>query len=158
RFQRANMVALRVSKMRPMRAVLHRCRRRISYRSLPRLPEDLVLEPRPTCSRCRRPRTHCWCAELQPVSTRTRVVFLQHVRESRVRIGTARMAHLALAGSELHVGTSFPHRPGPRTAVLFPGERALPPAALAEGEPWTLVVVDGTWPQARKLVERDPVL
>jgi len=75
-----------------------------------------------------------------------------------VRIGTARMAHLALPNSEFHVGMEFSVRPAPRTAVLFPGEDALPPETLREGEPWTLVVVDGTWPQARKIVQRDPVL
>jgi len=92
------------------------------------------------------------------VATRTRLVFLQHLRESRVRIGTARMAHLALPNSEFHVGLSYPAAAGPRTAVLFPGEDALPPAVLGEGEPWTLIVVDGTWSQARKLVRKDPVL
>ncbi|AKU93118.1 tRNA-uridine aminocarboxypropyltransferase [Vulgatibacter incomptus] len=114
--------------------------------------------PRPTCLRCRRPESFCWCRKIEPVATRTRLVFLQHQRESRVRIGTARIAHLALLNSEFHVGTSFPMEPAPRTAVLFPGEDALPPETLREGEPWTLIVVDGTWSQARKLVQRDPVL
>ncbi len=116
------------------------------------------MEPRPTCLRCRRPEAFCWCRLIEPVDTRTRLVFLQHLRESRVRIGTARMAHLALPNSEFHVGLSFPFTPGPRTAVLFPGDDALPPSHLAEGDPWTLIVVDGTWSQARKLVERDPIL
>ena len=44
--------------------------------------------------------------ELAPIASATRVVFLQHPRESRVAIGTCRMAHLALAGSELHRGVS----------------------------------------------------
>lgn len=68
------------------------------------------------------------------------------------------MAHLSLPNSEFHVGVSFPFEPGPRTAVLFPGEGALPPEVLAEGDPWTLVVVDGTWSQARKIVRQDPAL
>ncbi|HWV39856.1 MAG TPA: tRNA-uridine aminocarboxypropyltransferase [Vulgatibacter sp.] len=118
----------------------------------------MSFDPRPTCLRCRRPISFCWCRLIEPVDTRTRLVFLQHHRESRVRIGTARMAHLALPNSEFHVGVRFSLRPGPRTAVLFPGDDALPPETLREGEPWTLVVVDGTWPQARKIVERDPVL
>jgi len=114
--------------------------------------------PRPSCLRCRRPIAFCWCRLIEPVETRTRVVFLQHHRESRTRIGTARIAHLALPNSEFHVGMTFSLTPAPRTAVLFPGEDAAPPELLREGEPWTLVVVDGTWPQARKIVQRDPVL
>lgn len=117
-----------------------------------------AVNPRPTCLRCRRPTAFCWCRLIEPVDTRTRLVFLQHQRESRVRIGTARIAHLALPNSEFHVGTTFSLEPGPRTAVLFPGDDALPPDILREGDPWTLVVVDGTWPQARKIVQRDPVL
>jgi hypothetical protein len=35
------------------------------------------------------------------------VVFLQHPRESRVAIGTARIAQLGLTRSELHEGISF---------------------------------------------------
>ncbi|HEY0839584.1 MAG TPA: tRNA-uridine aminocarboxypropyltransferase, partial [Vulgatibacter sp.] len=118
----------------------------------------MSLSPRPSCQRCRRPLAFCWCRSIEPVPTRTRLVFLQHLRESRVPIGTARMAHLALSNSEFHVGTSFSLTPGPRTAVLFPGEDALPPEVLREGDPWTLVVIDGTWSQARKIVQRDPVL
>src|SRR5262249_45058131 len=102
-------------------------------------PVPLRPTPRSTCARCRRPAAFCWCRLIEPATTRTRIVFLQHPRESRTRIGTARMAHLALTSSELHVGTSLPGPPGPRTAVLFPGPGAAPPAILAEGEPWTLV-------------------
>ena len=67
------------------------------------------------------------------LETRTRVVLLQHPREERVPIGTARLAHLCLPNSELHVGIDF------------------------DG-PITLVVVDGTWWQARKLLKRNAVL
>src|ERR1051326_45398 len=63
--------------------------------------------PRRLCVRCLRPSSTCWCADLVPVATTTRVVFLQHPRESRVAIGTARMAYLALARSELHRGVGF---------------------------------------------------
>jgi len=119
---------------------------------------------RPTCLRCRRPVSACWCTELIPVESKTRVVFLQHTRESRVAIGTARIAHVGLAGSELHEGIDFSGngrvqelvgRPG--TALLFPGPGAMSPDAL-RCPPETLLVIDGTWPQARKLLAVNPVL
>jgi DTW domain-containing protein YfiP len=92
------------------------------------------------------------------------VVFLQHPRESRVAIGTARMAHLGLSNSELHEGIEFAsnarineliERPG--TAVLFPGEGSVAPDELDQ-PPETLLVIDGTWPQARKLFALNPAL
>lgn len=119
---------------------------------------------RPSCVRCRRPTSACWCAELTPVETATRVVFLQHPRESRVAIGTARIAHLGLSRSELHEGIEFAGHPRieellarPGTALLFPGPGAVAPDAL-ERPPETLIIIDGTWPQARKMVALNPAL
>lgn len=113
---------------------------------------------RTVCQRCRRPEGHCWCALIPTLETRTRVIFLQHPRERRVAIGTARMAHLSLPGSELHEGTSFALLEAlaadPSVAVLFPGATTAP----LERPPRTLVVVDGTWPQARQLIRKNPLL
>ena len=123
-----------------------------------------ALTARPSCVRCRRPATACWCAELTPVETATRVVFLQHPRESRVAIGTARIAHLGLSRSELHEGIEFAGHPRieellarPGTALLFPGLGAVAPDAL-ERPPETLIIIDGTWPQARKMMALNPAL
>lgn len=120
--------------------------------------------PRTHCHRCHRPTTACWCVGLTPIETATRVVFLQHPREAKVAIGTARIAHLGLARSELHEGIEFADHPrvaelvtSPGTALLFPGEGALAPDAL-ERPPETLLVIDGTWPQARKMMALNPAL
>ena len=92
------------------------------------------------------------------------MVFLQHRRESRVAIGTARIAHLGLAGSELYEGIDFAGHARiqeliaqPGTALLFPGEGAQSPEAL-EHPPETLLVIDGTWPQARRMIALNPAL
>lgn len=121
-----------------------------------------MLAYRPTCHRCLRPASHCYCAHLTPIPSRTRVVFLQHPREYRMPIGTARMSNLGLANSELHVAADLDGHPrvraladaGPRTVLLFPGPDAVEPWALPDGPPTTLVVLDGTWIQARKMLER----
>lgn len=127
----------------------------------------VIAEPdyRPVCRRCRRPERVCWCDRLQPVVSRTRACFLQHPRESREAIGTARMAHLSLPNSELHVGVEFGSHERVRelassgeTALLFPGEGAIDPASLVDKPPQTLIVVDGTWAQARKVIKRNPFL
>ncbi|MBI3182500.1 MAG: DTW domain-containing protein [Myxococcales bacterium] len=116
------------------------------------------------CRRCLRPAVACHCPHLVAVESRTRVVFLQHPRERRVPVSTCRMAHLSLPNSELRVGLQFdgdPHvealagRPG--TAVLFPGDGATDISRL-EPPPETLIVIDGTWVQARKVLERNAVL
>ncbi len=100
--------------------------------------------------------------------TRTRVVLLQHPRESHVPIGTARLAHLCLPDSELHVGVDFDDDHQVRAALagaddrpaylLFPGPEAMDLAEARPAGPITLVVVDGTWWQARKLLKRNAAL
>lgn len=131
------------------------------------LPPPGPLEPlatRDLCLRCRRPRAVCWCAALVPVDSRTRVVFLQHPREARVAVSTCRMAHLSLPNSQMHVLWSADDSPtlaaqlaGPDTYILFPAADAVDISALPR-PPQTLVVVDGTWTNAKKLVQRSPLL
>jgi DTW domain-containing protein YfiP/acyl-coenzyme A thioesterase PaaI-like protein len=81
---------------------------------------------------------------------------------ARMKMGTARLAHLGLAGPELHVGVRFDDHPrvtalaaDPGTALLYPGPDAVPVDEVRE-PPRTLVVVDGTWFTARKIVDRNP--
>jgi DTW domain-containing protein YfiP len=109
----------------------------------------------------------CYCPLLPRLETRTRVVILQHRRERDMPIGTARMASLCLPQAELHVGVDWtnsaplaralgdPQRP---PVLLYPGPNARdilsePPAGAV-----TLVVVDGTWAQARTVVRDNPIL
>jgi DTW domain-containing protein YfiP len=122
---------------------------------------------RVVCARCRRPESVCYCRHLTSIETTTRVVLLQHPRERDVPIGTARMAALCLPNAELHVGVrwagsaalgralSDPERPA---VLLYPGEGAVDVASHPPPGPVTLVVVDGTWWQARKVVRENPEL
>jgi len=84
-----------------------------------------------------------------------------------VPIGTAHMASLCLPQAQLHVGTSVAECPSlaralgdpSRPAVLlYPGEGAIDVAKHPPSGPVTLVVVDGTWSQAKKIVKYDPEL
>jgi DTW domain-containing protein YfiP len=126
-----------------------------------------IREPRAVCERCRRPHTACYCAHLPELASRTKVVVLQHPRERDMAIGTARLAHLCLPNSELHVGAHWESSselravladPSRRAILLYPTHGAVDVAELSAGKPLTLVVVDGTWPNAKKMVERNPVL
>jgi DTW domain-containing protein YfiP len=127
----------------------------------------LAFTPRAVCARCRRPERVCYCAALPRLETRTRVVILQHPRERDMPIGTARMASLCLPGAELHVGARWDGHPALARALADP---ARPPILLYPGPgardllrapppgPVTLVVVDGTWSQAKGVVRDNPVL
>ncbi len=81
--------------------------------------------------------------------------------------GTARMASLCLPGASLHVGVDWArHAPVMRALadparpaiLLYPGPGARDILREPPTGPVTLVVVDGTWPQARRVVRDNPAL
>ncbi|MGE8066345.1 tRNA-uridine aminocarboxypropyltransferase [Pseudomonas sp. NPDC089569] len=117
------------------------------------------------CPRCLRPQSHCLCPLIPSLDSRTRVLLLQHPSEVNHALNTARLAALGLNNAELIVGEVFENlpalldRPGYQARLLFPGEQAQPLQACgASDEPILLVVPDGTWRKARKLLHMNPLL
>ncbi|CAI8906296.1 tRNA-uridine aminocarboxypropyltransferase [Pseudomonas sp. GW456-12-1-14-TSB6] len=120
---------------------------------------------RPQCPRCLRPQTHCLCPLIPSLDSRTRVLLLQHPSEVNHALNTARLAALGLNNAELIVGEVFEdlpallNRPGYRARLLFPADDAQPMQAYAAcDEPLLLVVPDGTWRKARKMLHLNPLL
>jgi DTW domain-containing protein YfiP len=118
---------------------------------------------RSRCLRCLRPSAFCCCRGLDPIPSRTRVVILQHPREARLAICSAWLAHVALADSEIHRGVRFDANhavqasiASPRAALLFPGPGSTPVEEASASPPDVLVVIDGTWPQAEKMLRENP--
>lgn len=94
------------------------------------------------------------------LASRTRVLVLQHPSESGHALNTGRLAALGLANAALEVGERFDpalwQQAGYQPCVLFPGDGAEP---LAAGGPARLLIVpDGTWRKARKLLYLNPAL
>ncbi|QJP10846.1 tRNA-uridine aminocarboxypropyltransferase [Pseudomonas multiresinivorans] len=118
---------------------------------------------RARCPRCERPLNHCLCALIPRVDNRTRVLLLQHPSEVGHALNTARLAALGLANAELMVGDDFSGLDLSTwdAWLLFPGESALVLSDLAArpvDKPRLLVVPDGTWRKARKLLHLNPNL
>jgi DTW domain-containing protein len=119
---------------------------------------------RARCERCARPQSHCLCPLIPRLSSRTRVLILQHPDEVGHALNTARLAALGLVNAELRVGETFADLrldPAYRACLLFPGEAAQSlPLAPEPGDdrPLLLVVPDGTWRKARKLLHLNPQL
>ena len=118
---------------------------------------------RERCYACFRPRAECLCDTLPRIENRTPILVLQHRRESFHAFNTARMVRYSLANSRFVVGhvreiaEQLVLDAG--AALLFPGETAEVLAELpADRRPQQLVVVDGTWHQAKTLVRDIPAL
>ena len=131
---------------------------------------DCLDTARADCADCLRPVTVCWCPHLPSprIEVATKVIVLQHPGELKRNIRTCRMLELGLAPQcvTVSVGRKFPgteqalsvalSQPG--TRLLYPGPEAQPLDSLQAGEVTTLVLLDGTWEQARKLYSRNPAV
>ena len=116
------------------------------------------------CPRCVYRRQFCLCpdlAALGPVTTRTRVVILRHYGERTRSSNSGRLAHLAMPDSVLHdVSGPDCDREGPDLGdgawLVFPDGPPLTSAPAVP--PRTLIFLDATWRQARRMRQRLPYL
>jgi DTW domain-containing protein len=136
------------------------------------------------CPRCHKPLPLCICDSVVPLQSRLSLLILQHPQEQDRALGTARLAALHFANAVVKVGLSWPSlakalgRPvadPSRWAVLYlgsakaaeldPGREVLAlnrKGEVAENQRAILeriegvVLLDGTWSQAKALWWRNP--
>ena len=148
------------------------------------LPADPIANEGPAeCPRCRKPTALCVCDGIVPVDNNISVLILQHPQEQDRTLGTARLATLNLENAVMKIGLSWPslskilgRTVDPhRWAILYLGSAKA--AALApdreivfvnrKGELERdqnelardiegIVLLDGTWSQAKALWWRNP--
>ncbi len=96
----------------------------------------------------------CLCGELVALATRTRVVIVRHHLEQHRSSNTGRLAHLGLANSAIvdHGGGTLTELGDLTGAHLVFPEGAV--SAAPQPPPATLVVLDATWSQARRMYRK----
>ncbi|XP_064474723.1 tRNA-uridine aminocarboxypropyltransferase 2-like isoform X1 [Ornithodoros turicata] len=147
------------------------------FNELSNITADLPCK-RELCAKCRRPVAVCWCAYLpsSPLQVACKVIILQHPGEVKRNLRTAPMLEAALAADKCVTfrGRRFSwERQGAfqdtvsgslrDTLVLYPGPDAqdietLPTVVERSGCGYNLIVLDGTWSQARSLFFNSPQL
>jgi tRNA-uridine aminocarboxypropyltransferase len=141
-------------------------------------------EPIPDCPRCQKPQPLCICDSVTPIESRIKLLILQHPQEQDRALGTARLAAQHFKDAVVRVGLSWPGlakalgRPvadPARWAILYLGSAKaaeLDPESevialtrkgeAAEGQRAILksiegvILLDGTWSQAKALWWRNP--
>jgi DTW domain-containing protein len=145
---------------------------------------DIGDEASAECPRCLKPRALCVCDGVTPVENRLSLLILQHPQEQDRALGTARLAAQHFPRAVVKIGLSWPSlskalgRPvenPARWAILYLGS-ASAEALRAEREVIALtrkggmadnqrtildriegvIVLDGTWTQAKALWWRNP--
>jgi DTW domain-containing protein YfiP len=111
------------------------------------------------CTRCFLKLPRCICAQIPRVPARTRLLLVRHAMERWKTSNSGRLATMALEGARLvdvgvqDVADDVPAF-GPDAWLLWPDGEVLatPP------EVKTLIVLDGTWPQTRRMMQRMAML
>jgi len=117
------------------------------------------------CPHCRILQAHCICAHIPTVATQTRIIIIRHGREVPKPSGTARIALLALPNAEIVEYGQFGEAANDTAvtqlgdldsaSLLFPGQdKSVWPTSPIK----KLIVLDGTWRQARRMRRRMPAL
>ena len=136
-----------------------------SSNSLPARTRSLPEEQfRDRCDDCFRPVAQCYCAAITTVDTRTEFLILQHRRERVHPFNSARIAARALTNCKLVCDRNeqlaemqLPIKPSAGLLYPSPGARLLDQVPTEE-LPEQLVVIDGTWHQAKTLYRDVEVL
>jgi DTW domain-containing protein YfiP len=121
------------------------------------------------CPACRFQGWLCVCAHTPRVVARTPLVCIVHVRDLGRTSNTVRLLSLAVRDTTVlcHGASPTPTDPAPHVpagatpVVLFPGHGARPlsPELVASlPSPPALIVPDGNWRQASRMVKRIPLL
>ncbi len=141
-------------------------------------------EPIAECPHCQKPKPLCICDSITPLDNRVQLLILQHPQEQDRALGTARLAALHFRNAVVKVGLSWPSlskalgRPvadPSRWAVLYLGSAkvadldtdrdivAIDRKGAVEADQRGIlrdiegvVLLDGTWSQAKTLWWRNP--
>ncbi len=124
---------------------------------------------RKVCYRCFRPRSTCFCSDIEAIRTHTRFVILMHPKEARkVKLGTGRLTGLCLQNSEILLGIDFTEdrrinrlieNPSHYPMILYPGEGSTDisefrfPEGVPDKKRILVFVIDASWTLAKKMLK-----
>ena len=138
-----------------------------------------------TCPKCLKPRSLCVCDEVVPIDNRIALLVLQHPQEQDKTLGTARLTVQSLTNAVFRIGLSWPSLakalgrpaeprhwavvylgatrpadfpPGREIAVFDKKGEPVPDQDASLAEIKGVIVLDGTWSQAKTLWWRNPWL
>lgn len=124
------------------------------------------LMPRAECPRCKRPVDYCFCKHIKSETGALEIVILQHPKETRHPMNTAKIAELGLTNCTILTGEDFSNNSElhnllstKKCYLLFPKPGAIDSQNITAAErPEVVIILDGTWKKARKIYHCNPAL
>lgn len=119
---------------------------------------------RPICLKCIRPPSHCVCSLCKPFEAHCNILILQHPHERKKYYSTAKLVLGSITNSKMIRGLEFEESflkktlSGGNFYLLYPGKDAVDCETFALTKNDTVVVLDGTWSEAGKILNRNPLL
>jgi DTW domain-containing protein len=138
-----------------------------------------VLDEIPECAHCGKPEPLCICDSVEPIKNKIRLLILQHPQEQDRALGTARLAAVHFPDAVVKIGLSWPSLSKAlgrtvddpsRWAILYLGSAKVadletdkeivainrkgelePHQRAILGDIEGIIVLDGTWSQAKAL-------
>ncbi|CAH1373941.1 unnamed protein product, partial [Tenebrio molitor] len=120
-----------------------------------------------------RPSSVCWCGSLPKprLCPKSRIILLQHPAEEKRCLRTAPMLHFGLSDGKclVYKGKRFPGKhqgledilTEKNTILLYPSPAAVDLKTVVGSDintTFNLVIIDGTWPQAKAIYASNPIL
>ena len=127
-------------------------------------PKSVTILGRPTCYTCFRPVSHCVCGFVEPFRAHFNTVILQHPNERRKYYSTTKLVSGAIQNSRILRGVEFDASAleslleGQSTYLLYPRAGAIDASEARLDCSCTVVVIDGTWREAAKIIFRNEFL
>ena len=123
---------------------------------------------RPLCKQCNFSLSTCICSAITRVNNQTQVIILQHPNEAKVSKNTAQLLALGLTHCKIIRGENnqdfacLQNLPIESSVLLYPSESAVkldrPNSKENLQEITHLIVIDGTWNKAFKILQLTPLL
>ncbi|WP_351008590.1 tRNA-uridine aminocarboxypropyltransferase [Shewanella sp. S1-58-MNA-CIBAN-0166] len=119
------------------------------------------------CIHCQYPQSACVCHALKPVASNTEVVVMQHPSEVDHAKNTVRLLKLVMPQMKIYVGESaadfieLQHYLAAQTKpiyVVYPNEHSQTVAEAGASEAAIIILVDGTWRKAYRMLQLNPWL
>jgi len=134
------------------------------------------VNPREICNECQRPTKTCWCSSLPnpPIGLSSRVdkvIIFQHPKEVKRPHQTAKIAVKSIGEGKCQIHTrskikaddpvllEATSRSGSSVYLMYPNRNSVDVKTLkSQHKSSTIILLDGTWHEAKKLLERSPSL